>query len=194
MKTLLSVLLMTVLISQLGYAQTRTDETKKTVKKVVGDTTITEAVIISQTEDITPRNHMFVINPLKFFLFYNITYFQQVSKTVAIGGGIQTPTIKGLDGFGFNAEVRLYPSGKTLRGFYIAPNISYNKLSTEDEETDPFSLGVLVGWQWFPGDQFAIGLGIGIDYYSGSIRESDGDLEKYSGKVPALRFDIGYAW
>ena len=113
---------------------------------------------------------------------------------MAIGGGIQTPTIKGLDGFGFNAEVRLYPSGKTLRGFYVAPNISYNKLTTEDAETDPFSMGVLVGWQWFPGDEFAIGLGIGVDYYSGSVREDNGELEKYSGKIPALRFDIGYAW
>ncbi|UCF63406.1 MAG: hypothetical protein JSW33_12695 [bacterium] len=194
MKTFLSIILMLVFLGQSGFAQTRTDETKKTVKKVVGDTTITEAVTISQTEDITPRRHMFVINPLKFFLFYNITYFQQLTETVALGGGIQTPTIKGLDGFGFNVELRLYPAGKTLRGFYVAPNISYNKLSTEDEETDPFSMGVLVGWQWFPGDQFAIGLGIGIDYYKGSIREEDGDLEKYSGKVPALRFDIGYAW
>ncbi len=194
MKTLLSIIVLAVLFGQSGYAQTRTDETTKTVKRVAGDTTYTEAVIISQTEDITPRRHMFVINPLKFFLFYNLTYFQQVSQNVAIGGGIQTPTIKGLDGFGFNAEVRLYPSGKTLRGFYVAPNISYNKLTTEDAETDPFSMGVLVGWQWFPGDEFAIGLGIGVDYYSGSVREDDGELEKYSGKIPALRFDIGYAW
>ena len=42
-------------------------------------------------------------------------------------------------------------------------------------------------------DQFAIGLGLGIDYYTGSV--SDGhDFENYSGSVPALRFDIGFAW
>lgn len=194
MKALLSILVVAVLFGQSVYAQTRTDETKKTVKRVVGDTTYTEAVIISESEDITPRRHMIVVNPLKFFLFYNLTYFQQISQNVALGGGLQTPTIKGLDGYGISAELRLYPSGKTLRGFYLAPNISYNKISTEDGETDPFSVGLLIGWQWFPGDEFAIGLGIGVDYYDGSVTDNEGNMEKYSGKVPAVRFDIGYAW
>jgi len=59
---------------------------------------------------------------------------------------------------------------------------------------NPFSFGALVGWQWFPGDQFAIGLGIGVDYYIGAIEEDNGNMERYNGTVPALRFDIGYAW
>jgi len=66
--------------------------------------------------------------------------------------------------FGLNAEVMLYPSGKNLQGFYFAPNISYSSLTdTEIDETiSLFSIGGLIGWQWFPGDQFAIGLGTGL--------------------------------
>jgi len=88
------------------------------------------------------------------------------------------------------------PSGKTLRGFYIAPNISYNTLTAIEESgsTSAFSLGALIGWQWFPGDDFAIGLGIGADYYTGSVDDIDNDFGNYSGTVPAVRFDIGYAW
>jgi len=197
MKTFLLTLMLSILAVCSGLAQERTDEKKWTVDSETKDTVYTEAVIISQSEDITPRNSMIIINPLKFLLFYNISYYHKLSDKSAIGVGVQLPTLSGVNGFGANAEVRLYPSGKNLRGFYFAPNISYNNLS--DSDTDGsislFSIGGLVGWQWFPGDQFAIGLGIGADYYflSDDNNRSD-DFESYSGMAPALRFDIGYAW
>jgi hypothetical protein len=175
-------------------AQVKTEETKVEIDTETGDTTFTEAIIITQTEDITPRNSMIIVNPLKFFLFYNISYFHRISDNVTIGAGIQAPTISGVDGFGLNAEARIYPTGKFMRGFYIAPNISYNSLTSEGESTSPLSFGALVGWQWFPGDEFAIGLGIGLDYYVGSISGGESDMESYNGTVPAVRFDIGYAW
>jgi hypothetical protein len=194
MKSLTIVLIVFLMGLFSSFAQERTDETKVTINPETGDTTFTESVIISQTTDITPRNHILIINPLKFLLFYNISYFQKVSERVVVGGGIQMPTVSGLNGFGANAEVRIYPTGENLRGFYFAPNVSFNHLFTEDGTTSPFSFGVLVGWQWFPGDQFAIGFGIGVDYYIGTVEENDGNLERYNGTVPALRFDIGYAW
>ena len=194
MKTIFLSMLFSLVMLLSAFGQERTDEARMTINKENGDTVITESVIVSITEDITPRGHMFIINPLKFLLFYNISYFQKVSDNVVLGGGIQIPTISGLDGFGANAEVRIYPNGKNLRGFYIAPNISFNHLSSEDGSTSPFSFGVLAGWQWFPGEQFALGFGIGADYYIGTINEDNGDFERYSGWVPALRFDIGYAW
>ena len=175
-------------------AQDRTEETRVSINQEAGDTTFTNSIIISQTEDITPRGSMIVINPLKFLLFYNISYFQKVSESLVVGGGIQMPTISGVDGFGANAEIRFYPSGKNLRGFYFAPNVSYNNLSSDgsDESVSITSVGGLVGWQWFPGDQFAIGLGIGVDYYFFS--GNDNSFSKLDGTAPALRFDIGYAW
>jgi len=187
-------LLVSVFLCQYTFSQVRTDETKKTVQEQKGDTTVTHSVIVSESEDITPRHHMIVINPLKFLLFYNISYYQMVSANIGIGAGVQSPTIAGINGIGFNAEMRFYPSGKTLRGFYFAPNISYNRLSGENSDAaiSISSIGGLIGWQWFPGDDFAMGLGIGIDHYFAS--KDDGDFGKYDGNAPALRFDIGYAW
>jgi hypothetical protein len=177
------------------FGQDRTDEKKWTIDPETGDTIYTEAVIISQTEDITPRTSMIIINPLKFLLFYNISYFHKISDKAVIGGGVQIPTISGLNGIGVNAELRFYPSGKNLRGFYFAPNISYNNLSGDDagdESVSIASVGGLIGWQWFPGDQFAMGLGIGVDYYFFS--GVDDDFNDVNGTAPLLRFDIGYAW
>jgi len=177
-----------------AFGQEKTGEKKWTIDPETGDTIYTEAVNISETEDITPRTSMIIINPLKFLLFYNISYFHKISDGAAIGGGVQFPTPKDVNGFGVNAEARFYPTGKNLRGFYFAPNVSYNSLSNEesDEEASITSVGGLVGWQWFPGDQFAIGLGIGVDYYFFS--GSDESFDDYDGFAPALRFDIGYAW
>ena len=195
MKTILLSLLTSCLIFFSALGQDRTDESRITVDTKTGDTVLTESVIVSLTEDITPRNSMIIINPLKFLLFYNISYFHKISDQTVIGGGIQLPTISGIDGFGVNAEVRFHPSGKNLRGFYFAPNISYNNLSGDDEGDESVSItsvGGLIGWQWFPGDQFAIGLGIGVDYYFFS--GEDDDFSDINGTAPALRFDIGYAW
>lgn len=197
MKILPLSLLIGFALLSVAFGQDKTDEQKWTVNPETRDTVYTESVIVSQTEDITPRNSMIIINPLKFLLFYNLSYYHKLSDQSAIGVGVQMPTIKGINGFGANAEVRLYPSGKNLRGFYFAPNISYNNLSDSngDGSISLFSIGGLVGWQWFPGDQFAIGLGIGADYYFLSDRQNNNDdFESYSGMAPALRFDIGYAW
>ncbi len=190
----ISIVFFFVLFAFTLSAQIVTKEKKKTVTEN-GDTLITESTIVSSSEDITPREDMIVVNPLKFFIFYNLSYFHKISDKVALGGGLQIPTISGLGGFGINLESRIYPSGKTLRGFYIAPNISFNRLTVDEEKgTSAFSIGALVGWQWFPGDDFAIGLGIGFDYYTGSIDDNNDDFANYSGSVPAVRFDIGYAW
>ncbi|OGU45908.1 MAG: hypothetical protein A2000_12410 [Ignavibacteria bacterium GWB2_36_8] len=194
MKSLITIVITILFFSITAPAQDKTTEEKVTVNKETGDTTRTSSVAISVTEDITPRNDLIVINPLKFLLFYNISYFHKVSENVIVGGGFQAPTISGITGIGFNAEVRFYPKGNNMRGFYVAPNFSYNHLSADEVSSDPVSLGVLIGWQWFPGDQFAIGLGIGVDHYFGSINDANDDFGRYDGFAPALRFDIGFGW
>jgi hypothetical protein len=155
---------------------------------------VTKSVIVSESEDITLRNGMITINPLKFLLFYNLTYYHRLSSSTAVGFGVQVPTLSGIDGFGGSAEFRIHPSRKSLRGFYVAPNMSFTSLTARDVKTSPFSLGALIGWQWFPGDDFAMGLGIGVDYYFGSVSSDEENLTNYDGTAPALRFDIGYAW
>lgn len=185
------------------FGQTRTEETRRQVDSTTGEVTVTRSEIISKSEDITVRNHLLLINPLKFFMFYNLTFMTKISDAAMLGLGLQMPTISEISGFGVNFEARLHPSKKTPRGFYVAPNISYNTLSassTQDMETEEatvsmFSAGALFGWQWFSGDEFAIGLGIGVDHYwlTGSVDNED-LFDSYSGFSPAIRFDIGYAW
>jgi len=194
MKTLLLTLLMSILILNTNFGQERTNEKKWTVDPANGDTIYTESVAISQTEDITPRVSMIVINPLKFLLFYNLSYFHKLNDGTAIGMGFQIPTISELNGFGVNVEARFYPKGKNLKGFYFAPNISYNYLSGDNSASSVSvtSVGGLIGWQWFPGEEFAMGLGIGVDYYFFSGK--DDDFSRIDGTAPSLRFDIGYAW
>jgi len=194
MKTFLISSLFCCLIVTSTFAQDSTSQRQWTIDPETGDTIYTEAVVISQTQDITPRHSMLIINPLKFLLFYNISYFHKITDGFAVGLGLQAPTLSGINGFGVNAEARLYPSGRNLKGFYFAPNVSYNSLSAEDggETVSVGSVGALVGWQWFPGEQFAMGLGIGMDYYFLSNDETD--LSHYNGTAPLLRFDIGYAW
>jgi len=194
MKTLSLALLIGGMFISSNFGQERTDEKKWTIDPQTEDTLFTSSVIVSQSEDITPRNSMIVINPLKFLVFYNISFFQKLNESTAIGVGLQMPTISGVNGFGVNAEARFYPKGNNLRGFYLAPNFSYNNLTEEgdNEKVSITSAGGLVGWQWFPGEQFAMGLGIGVDYYFFS--GNDDDFEDYNGFAPALRFDIGFAW
>jgi hypothetical protein len=186
-----SVLFVFVFICITAYAQDKTTERRST-KDSTGKVVVTESEIISRTEDITPRNCMIVINPLKFFLFYNISFYMKINQTITAGLGVQTPTISELSGFGLNGEVRIYPKSKGLRGFYFAPNFSVNSLNNNSSETETISsIGILIGWQWFPGDDFAMGLGIGIDHYFGT---NGNGYNNINGNMPAVRFDIGYAW
>jgi hypothetical protein len=179
-----------ILCSLNSFSQDKTIE-KRSTKDSTAKITVTEAEIISKTEDVTPRNYMIVINPLKFFLFYNLSFYIKANPSLAFGFGIQTPTLSGLTGFGANAELRIHPRGKSLRGFYVAPNFSINSLSSGSFTETISSIGLLLGWQWFPGDDFAMGLGIGIDNYFGSNNKVSFNS---IGLAPALRFDIGYAW
>ncbi len=203
MKTILSLVVLLFLAVNIASAQeeTKTEETVTTTDST-GNTTTVTVVRVSKSEDIRVRKNAIIINPLKFFFFYNIGYMHAVTPNVAVGGSLQSPSLPyGVTGFGFNLESRFYPSGKHLRGFYFAPNISQNWLWNDgsDATGSAFSIGGLVGWQWFPGDDFAMGLGIGIDRYF--LSESDSDsrttvspFDDYDGPTPAFRFDIGYGW
>jgi len=97
-------------------------------RSVSSEERVTKSVIVSKSEDITPRNGMITTNPLKFFLFSNLPYYHRLSSNSALGFGVQVPTLSGIDGIGVNAEFRAYPSQKSLRGFYVAPNVSFTSI------------------------------------------------------------------
>lgn len=193
----LSIFIICFLVSNKLFSQTKTEESK-TVLNSDGSSSVVKSTSVTSSEDITPRNNLISINPLKFFLFYNATYYRKLNNTIVVGAGFQIPTLKDVGGFGINAELRLHPLGKALSGVYLAPNVSYNSLSSKQNSftTSATSIGALLGWQWFPGEQFAMGLGIGMDYYMLSSNDNDVNsfYSSFQGSSPALRFDIGFGW
>jgi hypothetical protein len=76
-----------ILSSVISFAQDKTIE-KRSTKDSTGKIVVTESEIISKTEDVIPRNYMIVFNPLKFFLFYNISFYIKTSPTLALGFGV----------------------------------------------------------------------------------------------------------
>ena len=209
MKTIISILcLFAIILTGASFAQTKTTETMTTKDSMMDGVRTTITTTISETDDITPRNNMFSVSPVKYILFYNLTYFRKLSDRWAIGAGVSIPTFGGkidnqttISGFGANIEGRYYPDANAPRGFYIAPNIYYNTLSITDGGDDQFlwtTAGILLGYQFFPTKDFSVGCGVGIDYLIPS-ETFNGNSEDFSNSpfprfVPALRFDIGYAW
>jgi len=135
-----------------------------------------------------------MVNPLEFLLFYNFTYYHRIHEGLAIGAGFRVPTFEAIGGGGVHAEVRFYPSKRAFKGFYLAPKASANRLSVDDDRARAKSVGFRAGWQWFPSRHFSIGFGLGMDYYILTGEEDGDDFSVYEDTVPAIRFNIGYAW
>src|SRR2546423_2109974 len=118
MKTIIASFALAVIITGAAFAQTRTTETRTTKDSTIGGVTTTITTTVSETEDITPRNNMLSVSPVKYILFYNLTYYRKFSDMWVLGIGLSGPTFGGhldkdvsVGGFGANFEARYYPSG-----------------------------------------------------------------------------------
>jgi hypothetical protein len=214
MRTGLVVLLLLLGTSEV-FGQTITIEKRISRDSATGVTTVSWDTIIGKSEDITPINNMIIIDPISFIWRFNARYYRTLSRTVTISLGGNYDWFNGLpdigSAFGFNAELRLYPNKNAPHGFYMAPDISYDvatgQYSGLDANGNPTSssvsmitMGALFGWQWFPSDNFCLGLALGFDDY---IHVS-GPTDVYgfntifgntiTGILPAIRFDIGFGW
>ena len=198
-----------------AVGQTRTVETTSTTDSTSGETKTSTVVKVGYSEDITPRKQMIFLDPIKFFSMFNVSYLHALNNTVAVGGGIQTPTAlmdgedfnEKVSGFGMNVEGKYYPTAKMFRGFHFVWNIAYNHVTheaindvsgTREEQTsDPITIGAALGWHWYPWDDFATEIVFGADLQMGSPTTPVPGLGMYSNKdgvVPWFRFNIGYAW
>jgi hypothetical protein len=194
--------------SQTKRVESTTTETKAdtTDGKVVTNSTVTT---VATSEDITPRHHMISSDPFKFWLYYNVSYYYAITPHIVVGGGIQTPTAlpdREISGFGVNLEGRFYLGGKPFRGFHINPVLSINTLTYERYDWDasgneritdtPVSLGLLMGWHWYPWDEFGTQIAFGADYnFSATSEEGLLGLGSHKeGIIPTARFTVGYSW
>ena len=201
-------------------AQTEVKQHTVSIDSATGKRTVSTDSIVKTEEDITPYANMVNINPLKFLLAYNLNWVHKVSSSTAFSIGAELGTNLGSEpsfgtAWGLLSEYRFYPGGKSMHGFYVAPDISYTQTTnvyyyTYDPNTQVssqgtytaqmLSVGVLAGWQWFPGTDFSMGLALGIDDYIPLGTQHDNEDFNLLGGLygkgtsPTLRFDIGYAW
>lgn len=199
-------------------AQTKVEQHTISIDSATGKRTVTIDTIIKKEENVTPYTDMINVNPLKFFLAYNLSWVHKTGTSTAISVGTEYENIlNNTSAWGILGEFRYYLSKKSLHGFYVAPNFSFTQSSNVFYSTyDPgsgiystgtytaqmMSLGVLIGWQWFPADDFSMGFGIGVDDYIPLNQKTGDNYEDFNllgglygkGTSPTLRFDLGYAW
>ena len=217
-----AALALVVATGAMAQEQTKTTESKTTETQKAVDSTSGKVVesskitTIAYSEDISSRTNMVYLDPIKFFGLFNIGYQHALSPIFSVGGTLQAPTqLTDATGFGAIAETRFYPGGHPFRGFHVGGNIAYNHITTEQydyesqstKETtiDPVSIGVSVGWHWYPWSDFAVELALGGDLVlNGRKKVSSYDIDPYEDSVPFVNnlrgiaptghIQIGYSW
>jgi hypothetical protein len=207
--------LMAILFALTVAASAQTKRVESTTTETMADTaggkvtTNSTVTTVSTTEDITPRRHMISSDPFKFWVFYNMSYYHAITNNIVVGGGIQTPTAladREISGFGVNLEGRYYIGGKPFRGFHINPVLSVNSISYERYDWEaagnervhdtPITFGVLMGWHWYPWDEFGTQIAFGADYNISPTSEENllGMGSHKKGIIPTAHFTVGYSW
>jgi hypothetical protein len=132
--------------------------------------------------------------------YLNISYYRSFGAHHALGayiGYLYHPVgDERITGYGYGLSYRFYPAGKSLARFYYSPTIGLQQGEVVKQNRAP-ALGVLlsgiVGWQWFPQDKFAVGLGIGGRVILGG-RDEDPVLRDAFGGSAIITLDLGYGW
>ncbi len=176
-------LLLGAACTQTALGQKRTIE-----KRTPVDSTTT--IVVTETEDITPRHRILIVNPIRFFVLYNVAYYQTVAPGLALGAGLQIPAFDEIDGVIVQAEARFYPRKRGLKGFYLGSNLWIDSVTSDDDDAR-VELAVVAGWQWFSGKDFGIGFGLGAAV---DLTDDDGFGFYDGGHRPVVRFNIGYAF
>ncbi|MEI6881834.1 MAG: DUF3575 domain-containing protein [Bacteroidota bacterium] len=124
-------------------------------------------------------------------------------------------------GFGLSPELRFYPGGEAMKGFFIGPYLSYLGMSLKGEVENTahgkgtgeisgitaIGGGALLGWKWIFADVFALETHIGINYLSLTMPDkvdykyADGTsgsepISSFSGAgiLPTGGLSLGYAF
>ncbi len=196
------VVVVLALLPTVLCAQTETKGRRVEVDSATGQRRVIQFEEQYTSEDVLPIHNLILVDPIKFFFLFNGTFYRAVSPGTALGVGAaigiwgQSPVP-----VQFTTEVRFYPGQKLLRGFYLAPNMSYTinysgmfNMFGENSgaKDDLLTIGFLFGWQWFGGDAFSYSLALGLDkyiYFDG--REGSSSIPFI---LPAVRFTLGYGW
>ena len=142
-----------------------------------------------------PHQQTLTANPFLLLLeWFNAEYERKISgsTTVGVSGSFIRLDGGNDDFFSANAQVRYYPQGAALVGFYVGPRLGYYRVDSFDDDLEnALGLGFDIGYNWLLGSErhFAIGLGIGL---SRIIGLDSGDTEA---TIPTVRLvNLGWAF
>jgi hypothetical protein len=204
---ILSVAGIGLLWSTFAQAQERTEETVITSEGSSGTSDTTKRIVITDREDLREFDNMVMIDPIKFMMWINASYYRVLSDRMALGATAQVASALFRDdvsGFGLQADVLFYPAGKVFRGFRLGGMASFSSVTQETFETtgpisvtdNPTTIGPMIGWtSWFT-DDLAIDLSIGGEFTLNNISYAVWPYwQEESGKFyPFMSAKIGYAW
>jgi hypothetical protein len=223
MRTAIAITAAMLLLAATASAQTETQEKRTTETQIdsTGDGSVKKVEVVTSvatSRDITPRTNMVLVDPVRFYSYFNVGYQRAVSPVLSVGGSVMVPTqFTNASGAAITAEGRFYPGGTMFRGFHLGGNFTYSGIKHEYQQYDyeqgttstistdiPSSLGMSLGWQMYPWDDFVLDLSFGADYnLSGPDPRNNGNyfgggnlpfLNSYKGFFPSIHFGVGYAW
>ena len=158
---------------------------------------------------------MIVIDPFKFWQFYNLSYYHAILPRLALGVGAQIPASFGerdLEGVGFTAEARFQLSEALFDGPYVGAALWFDRFRHDEyipadqrEYGDPssrtldeshLSTGALLGWHISIWEGLGAEASVGVEYNISPTTEANTPSigSHNGGFVPAARMMIGYAW
>jgi hypothetical protein len=141
-----------------------------------------------------PAN-MISVNPLRYFDFYEASYYRKISCSGIIGMEAMVPSESDISGWGAALEYRHYFFHNAFPGFYLAPRAAYHDLKSEKtkKEKSLFTVAFIAGWQFVFSDTWTLGAGFGIEVL-GKEEEDKPEYDRYSGTAPFLRLELGLLW
>lgn len=157
---------------------------------------------IAQKETSTEKN-VIKVNTLPLILgtgsiFYEHGFSEKISGQLGLGYMNYGVSGNRFSGLFITPELRLYPKGNAIDGFYVAPYLRYQNLTVK-VDPDKASLtnvggGVALGRQWITNSGFTMDLFVGGHYTSASLNVKSGSESVFNiGAFDGFGFRIGFA-
>ncbi len=131
--------------------------------------------------------------------FIDVSFYHALTGSDALGvlGGLIYYPFghESVTGWAAALAYRFYPGRRALWRFYVSPMVGYQSASINPDTSasGPMAAAV-IGWQWFPEGNLAVGMGFGTRYAFGGSDSPSAEIRKTFGFRPVLVFDMGYSW
>jgi hypothetical protein len=150
--------------------------------------------------EVIPRNAVMVNLGGLALDYLNLSYYRAVDSNNAFGAYVgylyHVVGNEQIAGYGFGLSYRYYPAKRAISRFYYSPTIGIQFGDVVNGARDRITgvlVSAMVGWQWFPEEVFAVGLGFGGRMIFGE-HSSDPVIGEAFGASPVITLDLGYAW